>query len=145
MKALELLAEDPRARIAIHGEGGSSGLQKWHRVCVDIHHCYDLFKGKVASVPFPEWDGETLSWEQFVRDVTERELGQYTVHVQLIEKYGEETMATIRNFKRAVMDQRHDALAADLLLSTVHAAKGIPLPPPPPSFLHCHHLPCPNP
>ena len=124
VQALECLALRPGVRIAINGDGENSGLQKWRGLLNEIGAVFELYKGRATRVPFAEFAGAELNWEAFVKEARDRELGKFYPHVALIERYGDATLTQIARFEREIMQRPHAPDTADVLLSTVHAAKG---------------------
>ena len=124
------LARDPTIKIAINGDGDSAGSNKFKTVFSELKECLRLFHGeRLTTDKFREFD----SWDDFKRQVDERELSQYNMHVNLVEEYGEpqeepQLLAMIQQFDALVLQAGHSASDADILLSTVCQAKGLEWP-----------------
>ncbi|CAM9988347.1 unnamed protein product, partial [Heterosigma akashiwo] len=112
--------------ISINGDGPNSGIKLWQKTLREVAEVYalTLHPGRVS---FSEWDDDDfpISYDQFKRDVEEQEISKYMLHIGLVEKFQKETLKVVEEFQRAVVDKRHPPEGADLVLSTIHAAKGM--------------------
>ena len=114
-------------KVAINGDGENSGRRKWLRVLRDIEACYSLFAGETDRLPFGEWKerSDGFSWAEWVQEVTERELSTFDLHIATIDKFERQTLQVLDSFRRSVVERRYRAEDADVIISTVHAAKGM--------------------
>ena len=92
-----------------------------------IGHFLKVWKGDKTSLPFKEWESveEALDWEQVLKDIETREISKYGLHVQLIEKFKHKTQWVLDTFNELVLEKNFDHSEADVILSTIHAAKGM--------------------
>jgi len=68
---------------------------------------------------FPEFSDENpLTWEMFIERLVAEELNQYATAVALVSTYKEDTVNVVRRFQ-------YSQANADVIFSTVHAAKGM--------------------
>lgn len=115
----------PLLRFAVNGDGENSGRKRWLSVLKNIQACIKLYTGAANSLPdFPEFEGEEVSWDEFKEAVTTREMGKYYLHVKIVDAYKEDTATVMQAFKEDVIDANHPKEHADIILSTIHAAKG---------------------
>lgn len=127
--ALELFEKAPSDRVlkvAINGKGDSSGLSKWREVKTELRHFYNVYKGLSHKLPYYPWEEEeTVSWNQVLEAVESFELSRYNVHVGLIQRYEDQTMEKFTLFENNIVNQEYSCAEADVILSTIHAAKGM--------------------
>ena len=104
----------------------SQGKDKLKKVCNKIEQCVPLYNGLRDTVDLPEFRGERLTWELFKDIVRARELGEgYSQIIDFIEHYKDNTSAMVDKFRKEVLETRlKSASKANVLLSTVHQAKG---------------------
>ena len=131
--ALEYLSKSPNARIAVYGGSGQQSNKKkvWSDTCKEIGHFYRLFadRGNSHEIPLNDFKDESgkylhLSWDGVLAMVEELEMTKYNTHVSLINQYGVLTMARVEMFQERVLKAQVDPARCDILLSTIHAAKG---------------------
>jgi superfamily I DNA/RNA helicase len=131
--ALEYLLKYPDARIAAYGGDGEGNkkIKDWSDVCEQIEHLYALFvdKGNAHEVPLKGFEDEhgdylRLTWNELIAMVDEQEMNNYSTHVSLITEYGVHTMDHVARFRERVLNARVDPSRCDVLLSTIHIAKG---------------------
>ena len=127
MSVLETCPPDQEVpRFAINGSGENSGLAKWRTVVKEIGHFAAVHSGSKSVVPLPDFEGETYAtFEELIDDITTRELNRYGQHVSIVKHFKERTQEVVERFKRDVMSPKHKPEDADIVLSTVHAAKGM--------------------
>ena len=131
--ALEYLLKYPNARIAAYGGEGEENKKiiKWSVVCKEIELLYALFvdKGNAHVVRLQGFEDEhgdylRLTWDELMAMVEEQQMNTYSTHVSLITEYGVRTMEHVARFRKRVLNARVDPSRCDILLSTIHAAKG---------------------
>lgn len=127
-KALELLTTDGAVdlKIALLGDGPSSGAKKWLSVLKDIKSFYRLYKHETSTLPLYDWeDEEIVTWNSVKNDIEQREITKYGLHVNIIELYGDETLELLDTFVERVVNRQVKEKDADIILGTCHAAKGM--------------------
>lgn len=129
-RGMELFAESGgKLRIAINGASQGSGQQRWVRSFELVRQLFQVYKGSVTELPaddFPEFAGdEGLTWDALCKAVRERQLGRFTMALSIVNKFKQDTLDVIESFETGVLRAEHSAATADILLSTVHAAKGM--------------------
>ena len=141
-------------RTALNGRGDGSGAGKWRHVIKEIKHFYELwfhtgrgsdktgdsgidgFIKAIAPVtthtlPFSQWTDDNtgtplqVTWKSVGRDIEEREINEYRPHYTLVEELKDRTMQALEQFQDEVIGAEIKHEDADLILSTVHAAKGM--------------------
>jgi superfamily I DNA/RNA helicase len=114
----------------INGRGENSGMKKWKQVISQIEHLYRLFAAPedgylLPPAQFPEFANRKLTWKDFSDQVKDRELNRYTASVMVVESFRENTAKAMQMFEENVTRMNYSAEEADIILSTVHAAKGM--------------------
>ena len=131
--ALRLLAARPNAKIAVYGGAGGSGnkARKWKKACSEMEFVCKMFSDPETAfeVPFKDFKDDQgsprrLTYEQFVDVVVEEEKNAYTMHVSLVATFGGETMEMVSRFEEQVLQAEVKEENAELVLATVHSAKG---------------------
>jgi superfamily I DNA/RNA helicase len=136
--ALQLLAARPGIRIAVNGgaSGDSSGMGKYRKLVDEIEHVYKLFTGEATTLPasFYEFVDDNNApipftagdspFDALRREVQAREINKYDLHVNLITLYAEHTLAQLDMFKLNVINAKVKPGNCDVLISTIHNAKG---------------------
>mmetsp|Transcript_839 Transcript_839/g.1519 ORF Transcript_839/g.1519 Transcript_839/m.1519 type:complete len:811 (-) Transcript_839:574-3006(-) len=122
---------DQIPKVALMGKGEGSGRGKWRRIFNDVEGFSNLyngyFEGKNTSKfvdKFPEFRGEVITFDNIAKVVEIRELSRFSNTISLIQKYKEQTMAVVGSFRENILEQNIKEEDADIILSTVHAAKG---------------------
>ena len=126
-RSIELIQTDSNVKISINGKGSSSGFGKWKKMLKEIEDLYQLFMGEgntLKNWPYFQ-DEEGMSWDEFLTIVQERELNNYLLHIGIIKQYKNETMQIIGKFKEEILDKKYTSDEATVILTTVHAAKGM--------------------
>jgi len=123
--ALPILMANPNVKIALNGEGDNSGKGKWKGIIADIQKVKDLFDGKVSQLDFEEFrEVENLTFNQF-EDEVKSQFPKYSTHVELVKRNPENLDQLIETWSSKVMDNDYCSKEADVILSTIHAAKGM--------------------
>jgi hypothetical protein len=131
--ALRVLAVSPDAKIAVYGGAGGSGnkAQTWKRTCSEMAFVCKMFADPETAfeVPFKDFKDEQgsprrLTFLQFVDVVVEEEKNAFTTHVSLVVAFGGETMEMVSRFEARVLQAEVKEENAELVLATVHSAKG---------------------
>ena len=71
-------------KIALNGDGDGAGRNKFATVFRQLRECLELYHHGPPRRPSPF--AEFASWQDFKAQVDERELGQYGMHIQLVEE-----------------------------------------------------------
>ena len=137
--ALDVMHKCPDAKIAVCGDKDkeTSGRGRYKAVCNHIQAFYDLFKGDTNKLPSTEYfrafcdqegkpiefDAKSTPWESFCEEVDERELNEFSVYIDIIETFQEETMDKVQELKDHILNREPDD--CDVLLTTIHTAKGL--------------------
>ena len=74
---------------------------------------------------FPEFSDEKITWNEFLKEVENRDLGKYRAAIDVVSICKYQTMNAIDIFEREVVVKSYDIGEAQVILSTVHAAKGM--------------------
>jgi superfamily I DNA/RNA helicase len=127
--AIELLMHRPGISIAVYGVGESSAKRKYAKACDEVKHVYDLYMGTATSLPFAEFKDEhgqpmVLDYNEYIAEVEDRELQRFHLHNSLVANFGALTMEEVEKFKSGVLQTDADPSHCDVLLSTIHSAKG---------------------
>ncbi|KAI9341926.1 P-loop containing nucleoside triphosphate hydrolase protein [Obelidium mucronatum] len=123
MKGLEVFAEhkisnpESPVKIAINGNAVEYKTK--------MEDALDVFRLSIKERPkhpkFSEWD----TFEEFQKDVEDREMGEYIMMLRLIENYKEQTPNVIREFEDSILSKKYSVQEADVILTTAHQAKGL--------------------
>lgn len=114
-------------KIALNGKGESSGRQKWVKQKKMLADFFNIFTGRSSKLKYRPWSDveEAITWVRVCSDLVTFELNEYSTLVDLIQEYQSETLTEYRKFEESVVDTNYSAEEADIILTTVHAAKGI--------------------
>ena len=122
-------------KIFINGKGENSGRRKYSKATKQIRKLYELYMNRDESgflpmtLPAKEFrdfvNEGPITWTAFIELYTVKELTKYTMAVSIISTYGENTLKAIDAFERHVMTQKCSEVEADVILTTVHSAKGL--------------------
>jgi hypothetical protein len=133
----EQQAGAPPIKVAVNGRGSGSGLGKWRSVLDQVEHFADLFDKSgptvdpwaqvtKASLPFKEFEGETeLTWNGVCAAIEAEEMTKFQVILRIVLQYQKGTRAVMQQFKEQVIEPEYTQAEADIVLSTVHSAKGM--------------------
>jgi hypothetical protein len=72
---------------------------------------------------FPEFKGREVTWTEFCSQVDDDNLTDYVVAIYLIEVWKTRTRIALRLFIDNVLDKKHTADEADIILTTCHAGE----------------------
>ena len=115
-------------KFAFLGKGEGSGSSRWKMTLKQIGDFYDLFNNSVNPAYFmnkyPEFQDQEISWNKVVSTIDARELSKYNPHVFLVQKYGKDTPQVVEKFRKKILEKSVSEKEADVILGTVHAAKG---------------------
>ena len=116
-------------KFSLNGDGASSGRQKWIKMLKLIDNFYNIYTGEQNNAPaLNDWShlrGEKMSWGELCDDIEMRELAKYAAVVAFIEKFDKRTHEVIEAFREEILDKKYSAEDADIILSTIHCAKGM--------------------
>ena len=118
-------------KFTLNGNSETTGRRGWInslKVIEKFYHVYDSEKDEMPPPDVPEYadmKNELMTWEELVDDVKVRQMGRLERTCVLIEKYGKNTMQVLDQFRREVLDKNFAASDADIILSTIHSAKGM--------------------
>lgn len=132
----------------INGNGKSSGPAKMYHFVKQADALFELFLvGQRGSDPdrlticgmpeiigseqavlldpklFPEFKGREVTWTEFCSQVDDDNLTDYVVAIYLIEVWKTRTRIALRLFIDNVLDKKHTADEADIILTTCHAGE----------------------
>ena len=71
---------------------------------------------KLPEKEFPEFAHKTPTWNEFNEDINNLELNKYVQPVQIISKYGSNTIKALEAFELEVLDKKYSAEEADIIL-----------------------------
>ncbi|KAI8829976.1 P-loop containing nucleoside triphosphate hydrolase protein [Chytriomyces cf. hyalinus JEL632] len=106
-----------RMKIALNGNVGE--YKKSIKDALDI---FQLFLNKRPKMDkFKEYE----SFDDFEKDVSDRELGEYKLIVMLVNEYKEELPGVLAEFEKEILEKAFKLTEADVILSTAHQSKGL--------------------
>ncbi|GBG35084.1 F-box DNA helicase protein 1 [Hondaea fermentalgiana] len=114
----------PLPKFAINGSGEHSGKQRWLSTLKVIDEVIKLRQGEITRIDSYEFRDRTLDWDTFKNEVYERSLSKFITAVMLVEERQENARHDLEDFRKYVIDSNVSPGEADILLTTVHAAKG---------------------
>lgn len=131
--SLKELSSEIMPKIHLNGRGKESGTAKFKDTVKYIEELYDLYKAsqldqtsiQLNKRRFPEFNGKLWTWSEFVREVKDSELNRYVAAIGIVEEFQLMTLHALDIFQRHVLSGHYGADEADIILSTVHAAKGM--------------------
>jgi superfamily I DNA/RNA helicase len=126
-ESADFLLEFPK--IHING-GSSSGIHTWKKVMDQVEKIYALFREGSAgmSLPrdlFPEFKGRKLHWDSFDKECNNLDLNAYLSTYAFVDHYKTRSLQAMEFFRTHVIERQFEALEADIILTTCHAAKGM--------------------
>lgn len=135
-RVLASVAHGSPIKVAVNGRGHGSGLGKWQDILKEVGHfarLWDLSGPNVpleckqgTTLPFREFEKETeLTWDGVLEVVRQEELKHFDAVIAIVCVHQEATMGAMASFKEHVLDRRYTQEEADLVLSTIHSAKGM--------------------
>lgn len=116
------IPDGPALRIAING---ASGLNQWASLQSKLENFLAVYTGKSCEIPYEPFRGfEGLTWQRVVDTVKQLDLLVFAPVVRLIDQYGPNILEKYKQFEDEVINTHVNCNDADVILSTVHAAKG---------------------
>jgi superfamily I DNA/RNA helicase len=113
----------PRMTFATSGSG--SGKAKLLKVVSEIKSFYAVYAGHSCTLDIGEWAGETdVTWNDIGISLKEGHGLEYLVHFTLVERLQHQTETALCQFQKDVLEGGHGENEADIILSTIHSAKG---------------------
>ena len=138
--ALHLMSERPGLTIAVNGDSSTttSGRGKFKIVANDIADVFKLYSGETKVLPakykeFCDARGRPIpfegGWGEYENEVRDRELkSPHDMFVSVINTFKDQTLVKINKFKDFVLSVDPKEGIHDVLLTTVHGAKGLEWP-----------------
>jgi hypothetical protein len=125
----EMAAAGVTWKVSINGNGDNSGLKKWKAGLAKIGDLFAIFTEAKTTLPnkpeYSTWHGLTdLTWDRVKDDIKSQEL-KLQFEVSLIETFGDDLPAALDAFKAGVISQSWSPEDSDIVLATVHTAKGM--------------------
>mmetsp|Transcript_28830 Transcript_28830/g.27623 ORF Transcript_28830/g.27623 Transcript_28830/m.27623 type:complete len:551 (+) Transcript_28830:240-1892(+) len=119
--------EHPPYKISLFGEGESSGKNNWIKVKNKLIDFFNIFKGCSSRLKYRPWSDvdEDITWNRVRSDVETFDLNEYSLVIELIDRCQHNTLLEYSKFEDGVMNATHSLDEADIILTTVHAAKGM--------------------
>jgi hypothetical protein len=71
---------------------------------------------KLPEKEFPEFTDKLITWKDFIEECKDRELNKYVQPIQIICKYGLNTIIALEKFELEVLDKKFSAAEADVIL-----------------------------
>eukprot|EP01047_Picozoa_sp_COSAG01_P029360 COSAG01_NODE_2012_length_8655_cov_3.344086_3_plen_762_part_00 len=135
-RVLKSLSNGQPLKVAINGKGEASGLRKWQTVFQDVEHFARLWdlsgpmvpleRKKGTILPFKQFEDETeLMWETACHIVKQQELQRFESVLAIVSMYKERTRKVMALWKEHVLDKQYNQDEANVVLSTIHSAKGM--------------------
>jgi hypothetical protein len=124
-------------KVCVNGEGRSSGAAKWATMIKQVREFTRLWVASGPEVPMERWKGTRLDYEEFEGEATEltwkgameliegQDLGKFKAAVALVCEHGARAAERVAMFEEHVLKQQYTQDEADIVLSTIHAAKGM--------------------
>ncbi|KAJ3222640.1 hypothetical protein HDU81_009696 [Chytriomyces hyalinus] len=106
-----------RIKVALNGNVGE--YKKSIKEALDILQLFLKKRPKLEK--FKEYD----SFDEFEKDVADRELGEYKLIVMLVNEYKEELPGVLAEFEEEILEKAYKLTEADVILSTAHQSKGL--------------------
>ena len=118
IRSLEQLARNPEIKISL--KGGADVFKRFTFVeeAMDVDR---LFKGERPIKHFKEFE----SFEEFETYVNDHEVDHHMVLVSLAYAFPGTLAENIQTFNRNVLQRNISDLDADIIMSTIHQAKGL--------------------
>jgi hypothetical protein len=125
-----LILKRAMPKIHIDGGGASSGRKNWKSVLNQLEVLFSLFKSGAQGMTFgkrmfPHFEEQVVTWSELVATCQQLKLNQYGATIATIRLFREHTTQAVDLFREEIMDRGYPAAKADVILSTVHAAKGM--------------------
>lgn len=126
----ELKRPSHQYKISLLGTGESSGRQKWMKNKKNLINFYNIFMKQSTEIKCKPWldENEPITWQRVCSDVETFDLGEYRTVIDLINEFKDNTLKEFSKFEKGVIDANHRTEEADVILTTIHAAKGTYLP-----------------
>ena len=132
--ALALLQKSPDVKIAVCGDMQTvtSGRGRLDSVCKKIKAFHRLEQGETKALPrefksFCDEDGNPMEfesgWDGFKQEVLDRDLGEFSMYVDICDEFGVNTMMKVKELQDHVLNR--DPEDCDVLITTIHTAKGL--------------------
>ncbi|CAM9368431.1 unnamed protein product, partial [Ectocarpus fasciculatus] len=118
----------PPLKISINTSSANSGENQWRSLKSKLQRFSAIFTRVSSDLPYYPWIGQTgITWREVTETVHSFELNQYKPVIALILKYGADAEIMFARFEEEVLGRRYSASdpSVDVVLSTVHAAKGL--------------------
>lgn len=116
-------------KISINGKGEDSGPRKWKEIEKQLDSFLQVFTGQSNHLPYYPWNEEDkddcITWVRVAHDVDALELMKFKPIVELITTFKESSYEVFKTFQSQVLSKAYSADEADVILSTIHAAKGM--------------------
>jgi hypothetical protein len=114
----------------VNGKGSSSGKQKFDQGIHCFQVIYELFRNpntaiQLSETHFPDFASETHTFVTFERLVADLELNRYKSALAVVHRFKHQTPQAVTLFQTNVLESPCSADEADVILSTIHSAKGI--------------------
>lgn len=120
----------------IHINGGvTSGRSLWKKTTKRIRHLYELFTSRDESgytplnLPISEFkefvNDNPVTWNSFQELCHTREITTYVFALEIVSIYQQNTLQAIDAFESHVLSKNFQEEDADIILSTMHASKGL--------------------
>ncbi len=71
---------------------------------------------KLPEKEFPDFAHKIITWEELNEDCKNLELNKYVHPLQIISKYGRNTIEALEAFELVVLDKKYSAQEADIIL-----------------------------
>merc|ERR1711991_496024 len=111
-------------KISLYSSGKTSGVAAWRndeKKLKDLMKIYLEGSGHFGYYPFH--DDRYVTWEAIERE-SRNNNSPILKYVSMIKKFKDRTMEMYDYFKENVLDKKYNPEDADLILSTIHSAKG---------------------
>ena len=123
-RSLQYLQEIPGCKFAFNGKSEASGKGKFKTVIREVTEFMKIYTGESDEVNLFDFNGK-YTWDELISRVEEEGLDQYVAALGLILCHKENTMNILREFQLNVLNKSVPQAQADVVLSTIHTAKGM--------------------
>eukprot|EP01043_Picozoa_sp_COSAG02_P057325 COSAG02_NODE_6939_length_3275_cov_3.165302_1_plen_804_part_00 len=135
-RVLASVAAGRTLKVSVNGKGESSGLSKWTTIIKQVREFTKLWVASGPEVPVEAWRGTTLDFEEFAGEseltwkgalemIEGQDLQHFTAAIALVCEHGRKSTERLAAFEEHVLKQKYTQDEADIVLSTIHSAKGM--------------------
>ncbi len=135
-RVLDSVAAGRTLKVSVNGKGASSGLSKWATIIKQVREFTKLWVASGPEVPpeawtettldFEEFEGEReLTWKRAMELIEGQDLQHFKAAISLVCEHKRDSIARTAAFEEHVLNKKYTQDEADIVLSTIHSAKGM--------------------